>query len=62
MSKKCPTCGSAVIGHPNKKFCCQRCKDKFHNWENPRGKFSHLASREAYDDIDEGPEGWDGHK
>lgn len=40
--KRCPHCGSAIKGHPNKKFCGPRCKDKFHNETNPRGYFRHL--------------------
>jgi len=41
----CPNCGDPVIGHPNKKFCNQRCKDRYHNIRNPRGRFAHLAER-----------------
>ena len=36
-TRKCPQCGGKVKGHPNKKFCGSRCKDKFHNRTNPRG-------------------------
>ena len=35
--KKCPNCNKKVIGHKNKKFCNSKCKDKFHNRNNPRG-------------------------
>lgn len=50
--KTCPNCGKAIKGHPNKKFCHQRCKDKYHNRTNPRGIFAHLAGREPnYDDA-----------
>ncbi len=50
--KRCPKCGSVVEGHPNKKFCGQRCKDSFHNWANPRGYYKHLNSDndEFYED------------
>jgi len=34
---KCPHCGNRVNGHPNKKFCSQKCKDRFYNKMNPRG-------------------------
>lgn len=41
MSKrKCPNCGNRVHGHPNKRFCGQRCKDKYHNRTNPRGYYA----------------------
>lgn len=36
-TKRCPHCGNVVRGHPNKRFCGQRCKDRFHNTRNPRG-------------------------
>ncbi|MBL4940357.1 MAG: hypothetical protein JKY81_01690 [Colwellia sp.] len=35
--RKCPNCERSISGHPNKKFCGSRCKDKFHNKHNPRG-------------------------
>lgn len=35
--KTCPNCGRKVVGHKNKKFCGQRCKDHYHNRNNPRG-------------------------
>lgn len=51
--KNCPNCGNIVRGHPNKKFCGQRCKDRFHNENNPRGYFAHLARRDGHDaDMD----------
>lgn len=32
MSQRvCPCCGSAIVGHPNKRFCDQKCKDRHHN-------------------------------
>ena len=36
---KCIQCGKP---HNRKKFCSNKCKDKFHNIHNPRGKFVHL--------------------
>lgn len=27
----CPNCYRVVTGHPNKKFCSSRCKDRYHN-------------------------------
>jgi hypothetical protein len=35
--KACPHCGNAFSGHPNKKFCKTKCKDRYHNKHNPRG-------------------------
>lgn len=35
--KKCLTCGN---NHNRKKFCSNKCKDKYHNLHNPRGFFS----------------------
>lgn len=37
MTKKCPNCDKKVTGHPNKKFCNSKCKDRYHNRTNPRG-------------------------
>ena len=33
-SKKCQQCGK---NHDRKKFCSNRCKDRWHNTHNPRG-------------------------
>jgi hypothetical protein len=60
--KKCPNCGKKVVGHPNKRFCRSKCKDRFHNTNNPRGYFAHLNPSHPEYVVDEGPEGWDGHK
>lgn len=35
--RKCPSCSRQIVGHPNKKFCGQKCKDRYHNAVNPRG-------------------------
>ena len=47
MKRKCKGCGRDISHkHPNAKFCSPRCKDKFHNWNNPRGIYAHLKGRE----------------
>jgi len=47
MSKrKCPNCNKSIQGHPNKKFCNSRCKDRYWNRVNPRG----FAGRDPWDD------------
>lgn len=28
-----------------RRFCSNKCKDKYHNRHNPRGKFAHLKKR-----------------
>ena len=40
--RRCPWCGNIVNGHPNKKFCNTKHKDKYHNNKNPRGIYKHL--------------------
>lgn len=40
--RRCPYCGKVIKGHPNKKFCNGKHKDKYHNAKNPRGIFAHL--------------------
>lgn len=59
--KNCPNCGRTVKGHPNKKFCGQKCKDRFHNFTNPRGYYKPKDDwhEEAMSAMEEG---WDGHK
>ena len=44
MSKvrRCPWCNKVVVGHPNKKFCNTKHKDKYHNTKNHRGIYKHL--------------------
>lgn len=37
QDRKCKGCGVPLSGHPNKRFCTQRCKDRYHNTTNPRG-------------------------
>lgn len=50
-TRSCPDCGSAISGHPNKKFCGQKCKDHYHNIRNPRGMFAHLKPMEDSPDL-----------
>ena len=48
---------------PKHLFCSLRCKDRFHNEHNPRGKFAHLAGRNLHEYASRAAEeGWDGHK
>ena len=61
----CPECNAGFKKKTyNHRFCSSRCKDKFHNWVNPRGKFAHLKDAEVdYRTIDDyGDQGWDAHK
>jgi hypothetical protein len=46
-------CGASIEHkHPNARFLNKKHKDKFHNWNNPRGKFAHLADIDT-DEEDE---------
>lgn len=47
MKKKCKGCPKSFEGHPLKKFCSQKCKDRYHNTVNPRG---YGAVKKTYDD------------
>jgi hypothetical protein len=51
MNKKCPQCGKRVIGHPNKRFCKQKCKDGYHNARKPLSPWAevHPFSSEAFE-------------
>lgn len=42
MKKRCPYCHNVIAGHPNKKFCNDRHRYKYHNMKNPRGIYAHL--------------------
>jgi len=33
-----------------RKFCCDKHKDRYHNLNNPRGKYAHLNDRGLSDD------------
>lgn len=68
-TRRCPRCRNIVLGHPNKKFCGTKCKDRYHNDNNPRGKFAHLhpdseymKQKEKEFALDAMEAGWDGHK
>lgn len=66
----CAKCGNPMMmGHPSKRFCGKKCKDTYHNWNNPRGKFAHLhpeseesKKRDHEFAMDAMEAGWDGHK
>jgi hypothetical protein len=67
MAKKCQQCGKK-LPKGRKRFCRNKCKDRWHNKTNPRGKFAHLnpdnqtpedVRRQAEDDC---ALGWDAHK
>jgi len=45
---RCDWCG-CKIKPPKKRFCCNKHKDKFHNHNNPRGMFAHLAYSDELD-------------
>ena len=46
-----------------RKFCCNKHKDRYHNIHNPRGYYAAKTYEVLYtENVDEGPEGWDGHK
>ena len=46
----CKQCGRK---HNRKKFCSNKCKDRYHNLHNPRGKFAHLKDKKDFDSHDE---------
>ncbi len=62
MTKKCPNCYRTITGHKNKKFCGQKCKDRYHNITNPRGYGLHKVNDWHEEGLDCLEEGWDGHK
>lgn len=42
MAKKtCDWCGKP-LPKGRRRFCCNKHKDRYHNYHNPRGKFAHL--------------------
>jgi hypothetical protein len=68
----CPGCGQThVKATPGHKYRGTVCKDAYWNSVDPRKRNNaarispasarYTAMRER-DDVDEGPEGWDGHK
>ena len=71
MKRKCQNCDKSIDHkHPNAKFCRTKCKDKFHNRNNPRGygvSWTECCDTD-YDRWKKGADeasfdpGWDGHK
>lgn len=50
MKKKtCLNCGNT---HNRRKFCSDKCKDRYHNRHNPRGYFKHLHPDNRMFDFD----------
>ena len=47
---KCARCGKE---HNRKKFCSNRCKDRYHNLHNPRGIFAHLHGQKRNNSEDD---------
>ncbi len=61
---KCEQCGRK---HNRKRFCSNKCKDRYHNLHNPRGIYAHLADMpedmmRSRNEIEWEDPGWDGHK
>lgn len=53
-------CGHSIAHkHPNARFLNQKHKDNYHNWNNPRGKFAHLAEYDGGDYDPGDSEYWD---
>lgn len=53
---KCLYCGTET---DRPKFCSNRHKDRYHNENNPRGRFAHLAHREDGPVEETDPTEWD---
>jgi ribosomal protein L24E len=64
---KCDFCGKP---HHRKRFCSDKCKDRWHNKHNPRGialsknHFSKDLENQRIHEcgLDSVESGWDGHK
>lgn len=57
-ARRCKGCSTSIAHkHVNAKFCCQRCKDRYHNTVNPRGYYD--PENRPIDDFDGS---WDAHK
>ena len=67
---KCDNCGQE---HKRKRFCSNKCKDRWHNSNNPTRQRYITEDREDREDRDEYfdmhcvgldaiEDGWDGHK
>lgn len=39
QSKNCEQCGNPLSPR-RKRFCCNKCKDRYHNIHNPRGYYA----------------------
>ena len=53
MSKKVKLCECPGCTKPARiRFCSNKCKDRYHNLHNPRGKFAHLKDLDPEDDFD----------
>lgn len=41
--------------HPSQRFCKTKCKDRYHNRQNPRGYYAHLnyETRDTDRDIED---------
>jgi hypothetical protein len=66
-SRRCLQCGGSMAGKSkNAKYCRVKCKDRYNNLRNPRGKFAHLKNSETRPDdwrnVDEGPDEWGGDR
>jgi hypothetical protein len=62
-AKRCPTCDGGVTGHPNKRFCGPKCKDRYHNMANPdRYARVGIFPQSVPDHLPEDEAGWVGHK
>lgn len=48
----CLECRKVLTGN-RRKFCCNKCKDRYHNKHNPRGYYSHLADSNIEDWADD---------
>lgn len=74
--RRCKGCSTPINHkHVNAKFCCQRCKDRYHNTTNPRGYYqptvNGVAAPKGYAGItdqeheaimNDMEQGWDAHK
>lgn len=46
-------CIQCLKQHDRKKFCSNKCKDRYHNLNNPRGKFAHLKDKNKKESYEE---------
>lgn len=38
MENKCAFCGKPLVGRTDKKFCCDRCRNSYHNRNNRKSR------------------------